>query len=70
MSIDYNLLHPPPPCLRLSKPKENEGLLISPESSGSGQKTSRLGATLFLLGAGFLLSGFLLIMALISLILF
>jgi hypothetical protein len=68
MSINYNLLRPPAPYLRLSKPKEHEGLLISP--GNSGQKTSRLGATVFLLGAGFLLSGFLLIMALISLILF
>jgi hypothetical protein len=70
MSTNYNLLHPPAPYLRLSKPKENEGLLISPESSGSGPKTSRLGVALFLFGTAFLLSGFILIMALISLILF
>jgi hypothetical protein len=70
MSIAYNLSRFSAPCLRLSKPEKQEGLLISPGSGGGGQKTSRLGVVLFLLGIGLLLSGFILIMALISLILF
>lgn len=67
MSIACNLFRFPAPCLRLSKPEKQEGLLISPGSAGSGRKASRLGVVVFLLGIGLLLSGFILIMALISL---
>jgi hypothetical protein len=56
----------------LARPRSgsNDGLLISPISGQDSQDMGPLGPTLFWLGIGLILSGFILIIALISLILF
>lgn len=70
MSSTYNLLRYPAAKLPRPTPEKRDGLLISPGGGSGAQASARMGAVLFLLGTAFLLSGFTLIMALISLILF